>query len=281
MKKNILPVLIATFLVALVLSLTVVGLRGSALSSDPSYTSEAVTYFNSIYSSDVGLLSNFAIFPRSLTGNNVNLNGFYPLIIAQANKGFMYFARSVDIHSGDDLLQITLYNCFSYVYSSASAIDVSHISVPDSLISKITLTFTLDVNKCVDQFGTETFFMYLPIDEDIYSSSGITVYSYFPFPTEGDYPVPEPESSELDITYEPQFSFAISDNSLEELVSWNPDDYEDIIDVPAALESLDPDIFDAAGGFKGLFNSLTGAFGITSVIILVLVISIGLMLVGR
>lgn len=91
----------------------------------------------------------------------------------------------------------------------------------------------------------------------------------------------EAESSEYEITYSPQFSFDFEDNSLPEIFSWDPDEFEEIIDVPGALESLDPDVFDAAGGFKALFTSVSSAFKLTPVLILLLVIGIGLMLIGR
>lgn len=89
------------------------------------------------------------------------------------------------------------------------------------------------------------------------------------------------EFTEEEITYEPQFSSFSFDLSADTLVSWSPEDLEDVIDVPAALDSLDDEIFVAGNGFKIVFNKIVEALSISSLLILLLVTGIILRLIGR
>lgn len=272
MKRIILPFLCLALIAVICINSFTHG--AAASSSDPSYTSDAITNFNSLY--DSSKLSSLFVYPLGFSGSNVDLNGFYPLIIGQGSECFIYFAKSIDyVYSGGSL-KISLFNVFSYSFDYTSVVSLSSIAIPSSLTSKLTLSYSN--NNCVDSSGVPNYLIYLPTELNIQSSTGMTVYNHFSFPIEGDYPV----SDEDEIEYSQVLSADINlEFSSYDAYSYDEGEFSNAIDLEGAMSDIEDDIHDAKNGFHHLFEDLIDAFGFGSVIMILLTAAFAFYVIGR
>lgn len=272
MKRIILPFFCFALIALICFSSFIPGV--AAATSDPSYTSDAITNFNSIY--DTSDLTSSFVYPLGFSGSNVELNGFYPLIIGQASECFIYFAKSVDyVYSGGSL-KISLFNSFSYSFDSISVVSLSSITIPSSLTSKLTLSYSN--NNCVDSLSVQNYLIYLPTDLNIQGSTGMTVYNHFSFPTEGDYPV----SDVPVIDYSQVLSADVNlEFSSYDAYSYDEGEFSNAIDLEGAMSDIEDDIYDAKNGFHHLFEDLIDAFGFGSVIMILLTTAFAFYVIGR
>ena len=275
--KKLLLIFCSAFLFVLILTFSFSGLTSSAASSDPSYTSDAVSEFNDQYF--VNILDVSFYYPTGFSNSNIDLNGFYPVIIGHSDLSYVYFSRSVGFVCSEYSLTVKLNNAFAVKVNGISKLDLSTVSVPETL-SSVSFTYTLNSsNQIVDNLGRVSVLLYLPCDPDIQDlehDSRLWVNNQFSFPTVGDYP-PENE-----ITYEPVLSTDINmEFSSYDAFSYDEGDFSNAVDIEGVISELDPDIGEAKGGFHKLFEYLTSSLRIGPVITLLLTVAFAFYVLGR